>query len=172
MREPSQRDRHHGDTEQESGPSGSKSVRGIHRVLEIEAGSLLYLPEAPHRKTLPPSSRFDGKWLGPSVPPIRRSGTGFWQVDGHTAMVNQARKSRRAVLLGVDQLTEAEDRSRRSMLRLIFYVYTAVLVLGMVLFSKEWWEILIVGWIVGFGLLVWYFTYIRRARRQRGETNH
>lgn len=86
---------------------------------------------------------------------------------GHTGLVGEARKSRRTVLLGVEDLTEAEKRSRRSMLRLIVYAYGAILVFGIVLFSREWWEILILWYVVGFGCLVWYFTYIRRARRQR-----
>jgi len=71
-------------------------------------------------------------------------------------------------LLGLVQLSDAERRSRKWMIRIIIYAYGALLLLGIVLFSKERWAVALVRFVVGYGLIVWYILYSRRARQRGG----
>lgn len=47
----------------------------------------------------------------------------------------------------------------------MIYGYGALLVLGVVLFPRQWWAVLIVWFVVAYGFLTWYMIRIRRARR-------
>lgn len=56
----------------------------------------------------------------------------------------------------------------RNRIRIFTYGYGALLALGIIVFPRQWWVVLIVWFVVAYGLLTWYFLRLRRARRQNG----
>ena len=63
--------------------------------------------------------------------------------------------------------TSALSRNR---LRFIIYGYGALLVLGIVVFPRQWWAVLIVWFVVAYGFLTWYMIRLRRARNHAGAS--
>jgi hypothetical protein len=56
----------------------------------------------------------------------------------------------------------------RGRLRFIIYGYGALLVLGIIVFPRQWWAVLIVWLVVAYGFLTWYMIRVRRARGLAG----
>jgi VIT1/CCC1 family predicted Fe2+/Mn2+ transporter len=80
-------------------------------------------------------------------------------------MADGSKNSKTAVLLGLIPLTSEEKRLRVRLIRIAAYAYGALLLLLVVLFSKEWPGILSAWFAVALALLLTYFIAIRRAIR-------